>query len=100
MEKGAQITAEVVDTAPKRSPLIQGGLEILIDMTIFWDNAEHTETLKNKIGSINFIVYNDSSKAILTEMQAVIDEDEDEDENSDSYRDNLYYGKKYISRRI
>ena len=54
-------------------------------MTIFWDNAEHIETLKNKIGSINFIVYNDSSKAILTEMQAVIDEDED----SDSYRDNL-----------
>ena len=67
LEKDAQITAEVVDTAPKRSPLIQRGLVILIVMTIFWDNAEHIETLKNKIGSINFIVYNDSSKAILTE---------------------------------
>ena len=68
-------------------------MEILIDMTIFWDNAKHTEPLKNKIRSINFIVYNDSSKAILTEMQAIIDEDEDED--SDSYRDDLYYWKKY-----
>ena len=39
------------------------------------------------------------SKAILTEMQAVIDEDEDENGDSDSYRDNLYYGKN-ISRRV
>ena len=30
------------------------------------------------------MIYNDSSKAILTEMQAVIDEDEDGDESEDS----------------
>ena len=36
---GAVITAEVKDERPKRSPLVQGGLEILIEMSVVWDDA-------------------------------------------------------------
>ena len=36
---GAIITTEVKDECPKRSPLVQGGLEILIEMSIIWNDA-------------------------------------------------------------
>ena len=42
---GAIITVEVKNEHPKRSPLVQGGLEILIEMSIVWDDAFKT---KNK----------------------------------------------------
>ena len=35
----AIIRAEVKDKRPKRSPSVQGGLEILIEMSIIWDDA-------------------------------------------------------------
>ena len=37
LQKGATISATVVDSKPRKSPLVQGGLEILIDMTGFLD---------------------------------------------------------------
>ena len=37
MAKGADLTAPVIDTRPKRSPLIQGGVEILIMVNVEWE---------------------------------------------------------------
>ena len=39
LQNGAFITAEVKDKHPQRSPLTQGGLEIIIEMSIVWDDA-------------------------------------------------------------
>ena len=38
LEYGAIITARVSDPTPKRSPLVQGGLEIPLVMTISWND--------------------------------------------------------------
>ena len=45
---GAIITAEVKDERPKRSPLVHGGLETLIKMSIVWDNAIKINKNKKK----------------------------------------------------
>ena len=70
MAKGAEVTARVINTKWKRSPLIQGGVEILIILNVEWDNANGIRTLKEKVESVNFPVgedeeYKDDSKEIL-----------------------------------
>ena len=71
--KGATISATVVDSKPRKSPLVQGGLEILIDMTVFW------EILRKMIETVNFHSYDDESKTLLKEM-GVNNDDEDDDD--------------------
>ena len=39
LQYGAIITAEIKNERPKRSPLVPGGLEILIEMSIVWNDA-------------------------------------------------------------
>ena len=38
IQKGAKVSAVVDNTKPKPSPPLQGGLEILIKMTVYWNN--------------------------------------------------------------
>ena len=45
----AIITAEVKDERPKRSPVVQGGLEVLIETSIVWDDAAKIKKKKRKI---------------------------------------------------
>ena len=45
----ATITAEVKDEDPKRSPLVQGGLEIVIQVFIVWDDAFKMKKIKQKL---------------------------------------------------
>ena len=45
---GAIITAEVMDECPERSPLVQIGLEVLIEMSIVWDDAVKIKKKKRK----------------------------------------------------
>ena len=42
---GAIITTKVMDKHPNRSPLVKGGLKILIEMSVVWDDAVK---IKNK----------------------------------------------------
>ena len=50
---GAIITAEVKDERPKRSALVQGGLEILIEMSIAWDDAVKIKKKKRKTRNLS-----------------------------------------------
>lgn len=70
LKDGATITAEVVDTIPKGSPLKQGGLEIPIAVLVAWDDAGKLAMLKQKVESIDFTTYVDESKDILQELGA------------------------------
>ena len=49
---GAYITAQVVSTNTKRSPLTQGGLEIEIKVIIIWEKKE-SKNLKSRFSAIH-----------------------------------------------
>ena len=46
IQKGAKVSAFVDNTKPKFAPLLQGGLEILIKMTVYWENKNYIQILK------------------------------------------------------
>ena len=76
LQKGALIS-EVIDASPKRSPLLQGGLEVPIQMLVVWKYEKNLEILKNKLEQIDFN-YEDESRAILEELNAEIQSSDDE----------------------
>ena len=82
LQKGATISATVVDSKARKSPLVQDGLEILIDMTVFWTSAEKLEILRKMIETVNFHSFEDESKTLLKEM-GVNNYDEDDDDDDD-----------------
>ena len=84
MAKGAEVTARVIDTRPKRSPIMQGEVEILIMVNVEWDNADGIRTLKEKVESVNFPVgedeeYKNDSNEILKSIG--VEEESDSDSN-------------------
>ena len=86
MAKGADVTARVINTRPKCSPSIQGGVEILIMVNVEWDNADGIRTLKEKVESVNIPVgedeeYKDDSNEILKSI-GVEEEESDSDSNT------------------
>lgn len=87
LEYGATITGRVTDPIPKRSPLIQGGLEIRLEITVVWDDYAKTEILKNKLHSISFDGYSDESNQILTEMGVETSQSESEIDSSQNESD-------------
>ena len=48
LQYSAIITVEVNDERLKRSPLVQGGLEILTEMSVVWDDAVKIKKRKNQ----------------------------------------------------
>ena len=78
MRYGAIITAEVKDERPKRSPLVQGGLEILIEMSIVRKDAVKINKRKEKLETVQIGDYTDQSNEILREMRADVDEEDEE----------------------
>ena len=46
---GAYITAQVVSTNTKRSPLTQGGLEIEIKVTVIWENKKNLKIFADSV---------------------------------------------------
>ena len=57
--------------SPKPSPLKQGGLEIMITMTVKWKNSRTMEVLKNHIEKVSYSEngkYSDDSSKILKEF--------------------------------
>ena len=73
---------------PKRSPLIQGDLEIPKIVSVHWSNARSLAILKERTEEVSYSVakdYVDDSKSILVEMKGedidiTSDSDNDEDE--------------------
>ena len=54
LEHGAVITATVADSNERRSPLVQGGLEIPLEWRISWCDAIKLEILRQKLLSVVF----------------------------------------------
>ena len=71
IETGARITATFVSTQAKDSPLVQGGLEILVIVKVEWENEINLQLLKKKVASLSYSLeenYVNESKDILEEI--------------------------------
>ena len=74
----------VQKTDPKRSPLVQGGLEILIKVKVVW-SSEKLHILEQKVKEINYPIYGeyaDESKSILANLDIdaeALDDSNDEE---------------------
>ena len=71
IERGARITATLVSTQAKDSPLVQGGLEIPVILKVEWENEINLQRLKKKVASLSYSLeedYVDESKDILEEI--------------------------------
>ena len=87
LEKGAKFTGEVLTAKAKRSPLIQGGLEIPIKVNVQWTDSRNLAVLKQRT-EVSYPIgtdYTDDSKSILAEIQ---DEADVEIENCSSDSEN------------
>ena len=88
LEQGAEFTGRVISVKPKRSPLIQGDLEIPMVVSVHWSNARSLAILKEGTGEVSYVVekdYVDDFKSILAEIKGedidiTSDSDNDEDE--------------------
>jgi hypothetical protein len=93
LERGASINAEVKSAKYKPSPLVQGGLEIPIEVTVRWADERGLQILKEKVDSVRYPVgdkesYIDDSKeilkSILNDVQLIeSDSDSEQSEQSD-----------------
>ena len=88
LEKGAKFNGEVLTAKVKRSPLIQGGLEIPIKVNVQWTDSRNLAVLKQRTEKVSYPIetdYTDDSKSILAEIQ---DEADVEIENCSSDSEN------------
>lgn len=70
LQRDASINAEVKSAKYRPSPLVQGGLEIPIEVTVRWADKRGLHILKEKVDSVRYPVsdeekYIDDSKEIL-----------------------------------
>ena len=72
IEGGANITAQVVSTNGKRSPLTQGRLEIEIKVTVIWENKKNLKIFGEKVDLVQFTLgepYQEDTKNFLHEIK-------------------------------
>ena len=68
----------------KTSRLLQGGLEILTEMTVHLNNKNYIQILKEMVSNINLQHYEDASKEIRANTKVIEAEETDSgDENND-----------------
>ena len=65
--------AQVKSIKYKRSPLVQGGLEIPVEVTVHWEDERALEILKRKTEDVSYTLgeteeYQDQSKDILNSI--------------------------------
>ena len=60
--------ATVLDPTPQPSPLVQGGLEVLLELRVKWNDVQNLKKLEDKIRAVDFREYKDESKNILKEI--------------------------------
>ena len=71
-EGGANITAQVVSTNRKRSPLTYGGMEIETKATVIWENKKNLKIFAEKVDSVQFTLgkpYQDDTKKFFHEIK-------------------------------
>ena len=79
---GAKSDADVHKEKPMASPLVQGGLEIPIKVSVAWNEPEILSILVAKVKEVEYPLtgeYVDNSKNILQELGIEEDEDDDDD---------------------
>ena len=89
LKRGAIARGEVTSIRQKPSPLIQGGLEIPVEVTVVWEDEKAMEILRDKVDEVGYPVgdeqYPDESKEILkyifssSEVSVPSDESDDEE---------------------
>ena len=88
--EGAKFEALVHQEKEKPSPLVQGGLEIIIKMKVTWESQEKLTILSAKVAEIAYPVdadYKDDSKVILIVLQVEEEDDDDEKEAEENFDD-------------
>ena len=78
----AKSDADVHKEKPMASPLVQGGLEIPIKVSVTWNEPEILSILVAKVKEVEYPLtgeYVDNSKNILQELGIEEDEDDDDD---------------------
>ena len=81
---GARVTAKVVDTHHRRSPLVQGGLEIPVEVTIAMDFTSKNEVAIKKCESLVKEKYKEPVQGKFEDVTAAILERlKSDSENSD-----------------
>ena len=79
---GIKLEAEYDKVKPMASPLVQGGFEIPIKVSVTWNEPEKLSILVAKVKEVEYPLtgeYVDDSKNILQELG--VEEDEDDDDN-------------------
>ena len=79
IQEGEKYDVEVFHSKYMASPLIQGGLEIPIKLTVKWDSSECMKILNEKSKRSGVPIageYKDSSKNILNELGVKVDDDD------------------------
>ena len=59
LEQGAKFTGRVISVKPKRSTLIQGGLEIPMVVSVQWSSARSLAILKERTDEVSYSVEKD-----------------------------------------
>ena len=82
LNMGATVTGKVISERYRPSPLLQGGLEIPIEISVEWENETALRILAEKVRPLeNKMEYNDESKEILKEILGEDGDVEDEDDD-------------------
>ena len=70
MTNGASFQGKVTDDKAKRSPLVQGGLDLPIKMKVTWNNIRMLNILKEHITAVRYPLdeYKDETKEILKDI--------------------------------
>ena len=68
------------DPTLRPSPLVQGWLEVLLELRVKWNDVQKLKKLQENIRALDFSEYKDQSKEILMEIGV-------DDESSDSEAD-------------
>ena len=83
---GAEFNGKVKNTEPKLSPLVQGLLEIAVEVSVTWDDQENLQILEQKVKEVEYPIdgeYVDDSKSILKEILKKDNEDSSESEEEE-----------------
>lgn len=92
MEYGAIITLTVIDTHPRRSPLIQGGLEIPVKAEVKMACTEKNKLAMHKYKSLTDHLYKEPVDGIFEDATDLILQELNQDDESASDMEEEYSG--------
>ena len=84
LQLGAEITGKVKSDRHRPSPLLQGGLEIPVTVTVEWKVANKLSILKENVASVGYSMvesYKDDSEYILKKILGDRDEQDEPPED-------------------